>query len=111
MFKCVFDGFTIENAFARQTSNELDLLSLNRVFHGIRLFATNYIGWPTSRFLSLMIDIARVVQGERRAELARAMLSRSPHSQSISLMLCKDTIFFVRCQILPFDLGRFSARI
>jgi hypothetical protein len=50
MFKCVFDGFTIENAFARQTSSELDLLSLNRVFHGIRLFATNYIGWPTSRF-------------------------------------------------------------
>ena len=62
-------------------------------------------------FLSLMIDIARVVQGERRAELARAMLSRSPHSQSISLMLCKDTIFLVRFQILPFDLERFSAQI
>ena len=47
-----------------------------------------------------MFDDARVVQGERRAELARAMLSRSPHSQSISLMLCKDTTFSVRLQIL-----------
>ena len=52
-----------------------------------------------SRLLSLMIDIARVVQGERRAELARAMLSRSPHSQSISLMLCKGTTFFAKFQI------------
>ena len=46
--------------------------------------ATNYIGWPLPAFVSLMIDNARVVQGECRAELARAMLSRSPHSQSIS---------------------------
>ena len=44
-------------------------------------------------------DNARVVQGERRAELARAMLSRSPHSQSISLMLCKGTKNIVRFQI------------
>ena len=75
------------------------------------LISTSYIGWPNPALLSLMIDGARVVQGERRAELARAMLSRSPHSQSISLMLCKGTIFFVRFQILPLDLGRFSAQI
>ena len=61
--------------------------------------------------MSFMIDDARVVQGERRAELARAMLSRSPHSQSISLMLCKGTTFFLRFQIFALDLGRFSARI
>jgi hypothetical protein len=29
------------------------LHSLNRIFHGIRFFATSYIGWPTSRILSL----------------------------------------------------------
>ena len=61
--------------------------------------ATIYIGPPLTALLSLMIDGARVVQGERRAELARAMLSRSPHSQSISLMLCKGTTFFARFQI------------
>ena len=33
------------------------------------------------------------------AVAARAMLSRSPHSQSISLMLCKGTTFSVRIQI------------
>jgi len=32
------------------------LHSLNRIFHGIRFFAASYIGWPTSRVLSLMID-------------------------------------------------------
>ena len=73
MFKCVFDGI------------RLNFDHLHRV--------------ADIPLLSLMIDNARVVQGERRAELARAMLSRSPHSQSISLMLCKDTIFFVRFQI------------
>ena len=72
--------------------------------------ATSYIGWPTSRLLSLMIDGARVVQGERRAELARAMLSRSPHSQSISLMLCKGTIFFAHFQISSLQLDRFLAQ-
>ena len=57
MFKCVFDGI------------RLNFDHLHRVA-------------DIPLFLSLMIDIARVVQGERRAELARAMLSRSPHSQS-----------------------------
>ena len=68
--------------------------------------ATNYIGWPPPAFclhlrraLFVSFDDARVVQGERRAELARAMLSRSPHSQSISLMLCKGTTFFAKFQI------------
>ena len=51
------------------------------------------------RALFVPFDDARVVQGERRAELARAMLSRSPHSQSISLMLCKGTTFFAKFQI------------
>ena len=51
------------------------------------------------RALFVPFDNARVVQGERRAELARAMLSRSPHSQSISLMLCKGTTFFAKFQI------------
>ena len=46
------------------------------------LISTSYIGWPTSRFVSLMIDNASEVQGECRAELARAMLSRSLHSYS-----------------------------
>ena len=35
--------------------------------------------------------LTRVVQGERRAELARALLSRSPHSQKHLLCFCKDT--------------------
>ena len=68
--------------------------------------ATSYIGWPLPAFclhlrraLFVPFDDARVVQGERRAELARAMLSRSPHSQSISLMLCKGTTFFAKFQI------------
>ena len=51
------------------------------------------------RALFVPFDNARVVQGERRAELARAMPSRSPHSQSISLMLCKGTTFFAKFQI------------
>ena len=85
MFKCVFDGI------------RLNFDHLHRV--------------ADIPLLSLMIDIARVVQGERRAELARAMLSRSPHSQSISLMLCKDTKINRRFQIFPFDLGGFSAQI
>ena len=34
---------------------------------------------------------ARVVQGERRAELARALLSRSPHSQKHLHCFCKVT--------------------
>ncbi|SEF48837.1 hypothetical protein SAMN05216354_0642 [Xylanibacter ruminicola] len=50
------------------------------------------------RALLAPFDDARVVQGERRAELARAMPSRSPHSQSISLMLCKGTSFFAKFQ-------------
>ena len=69
-------------------------------------FATSYIGWPPPAFclhlrraLFVPFDNARVVQGERRAELAQAMLSRSPHSQSISLMLCKGTTFFAKFQI------------
>ena len=53
------------------------------------LISASYIGWPNPAFVIRSFDTARVVQGERRAELARAMLSRSPHSQSISLMLCK----------------------
>ena len=67
--------------------------------------AANYIGWPPPAFclhlrraLFVPFDDARAVQGERRAELARAMLSRSPHSQSISLMLCKGTAFFAKFQ-------------
>jgi len=75
------------------------------------LISASYIGWPNPAFVIRSFDTARVVQGERRAELARAMLSRSPHLQSISLMLCKGTTFFVRFQISPLDLGRFSARI
>ena len=53
--------------------------------------ATSYIGWPPPAFclhlrraLFVPFDDARVVQGERRAELARAMLSRSLHSRCIS---------------------------
>ena len=38
-----------------------------------------------------LIPSAREVQGECRAELARAMLSRSLHSQRISFMRCKIT--------------------
>ena len=78
--------------------------------------ATSYIGWPPPAFclhlrraLFVPFDDAKVVQGERRAELARAMLSRSPHSQSISLMLCKGTKIIQYFQILPADLSRFSA--
>ena len=40
------------------------------------------------------------MQGECRAELARAMLSRSPRSQSISLMLCKFSYIFWMLQAL-----------
>ena len=76
------------------------------------LISASYIGWPNPAFVIRSFDTARVVQGERRAELARAMLSRSPHSQSISLMLCKGkgTTFFVRFQISGIDLGQFSAQ-
>ena len=81
------------------------LLSLNRIFHGIRLNLR--LTTSGSRLPLFCPDSARVVQGERRAELARTMLSRSPHSQSISLMLCKGTTFFVRFQISGIDLGRF----
>ena len=76
----------------------------------LNLTSTSYIGWPNPAFVIRSFDTARVVQGERRAELARAMLSRSPHSQSISLMLCKGTTFFVRFQISGIDLGQFSAQ-
>ena len=51
------------------------------------LTSASYIGWPNPAFVIRSFDTARVVQGERRAELARAI------------------------QILPLDLGRFSARI
>jgi len=52
------------------------------------LISASYIGWPTSRFASLILS---------------ARLS--------SDWQCKGTTFFVRFQILPLDLGRFSARI
>ena len=70
------------------------------------LISASYIGWPNPAFN------ASEVQGECRAELARAMLSRSLHSYS-QLLVCeyKGTTFFVRFQILTFDLGRFSAQI
>ena len=44
------------------------------VFHGIRIVATNYIGWPTSRFAIRSFDNARVVQErmQRQARLAFA---------------------------------------
>ena len=60
------------------------------------LTSASYIGWPNPAFVIRSFDTARVVQGERRAELARAS---------------KGTTIFVRFQILPLDLGRFSARI
>ena len=50
-----------------------------------------------SHLRSHLLSIANKVQGERRAELARAMLSRSLYSQCISkcitnLQLCSDEI-------------------
>ena len=44
----------------------------------------------------------RTMQGWCKAnanQVYLSLLSRSPHSQSISLMLCKGTTFFVRFQI------------
>ena len=59
-----------------------------------------------------MIDNASEVQGECRAELARAMLSRSLHSYSKRLVCeYKGTKIILYLQILTSNLGRFLARI
>jgi hypothetical protein len=68
---------TIENAHARQTSSELGLLSLNRVFHGPR-----FIRPATSGGRFPLNYSASEVQGECRGKLAWPLLSRSLHSYS-----------------------------
>ena len=48
--------------------------------------------------LQHLIDNAIAVQGERRAELARALLSRSPQSPLLPHCNGKGTTFNMRCQ-------------
>ena len=79
--------------------------------------ATSYIGWPPPAFclhlrraLFVPFDNARVVQGERRAELARAMLSRSPHSRLHLECKCKaiqktEVHEIVPCTSVGFSVG------
>ncbi len=55
-------------------------------------------------------DSARVVQGER-SQTCLFFRAAAHTRRAFSLMLCKDTKFFVRFQILPLDLSRFSAQI
>ena len=61
-------------------------------------FAANCIGWLPPAFVSLMIDSASEVQGERRAELARCISNASAK-------------VLVSLQISALQLGRFSAPI
>ena len=64
------------------------------------LISASCIGWPNPACVIRSFDTARVVQGERRAELARALLSRSPHSQKHLHCFCKVTKNFWNFQIV-----------
>jgi len=59
--------------------------------------------------LFVLIDIASEAQGERRAELVRALLSRSLHSPLQLVCDGKDTTNFGRFQIFPPKFLRFVA--
>ena len=88
-------------------SARLRRLALPRILQlfnfSIFQFFTNWVSWrrqvaklavPNDRVLSVLHLLPSEVQGKRRAELARAMLSRSLHSPLLHLSNGKGTNFF-----------------
>jgi hypothetical protein len=82
---------TIENAHARQTSSELGLLSLNRVFHGPRFIRPATSGGRFPLNFSDLIASASKVQGERNRINSNCRAAALTRTAFCLKMLCKGT--------------------